>query len=142
MLHFLLYFAIMILSVLGMEIIAIITHKYLMHGPGWFLHKSHHIKNNNKFELNDFYFILFSIPSMLLIIFGLINKNFILLSIGVGILLYGIIYIILHDIIIHRRFGIKININTSYLKKIKYSHLIHHSNKNKKGAKNFGFITY
>ncbi len=42
-----------------MEIVAIFAHKYIMHGPGWFLHKSHHKKHNNKFELNDLYFIFF-----------------------------------------------------------------------------------
>ena len=41
-----------------MEFIAWATHKYIMHGPGWFLHKSHHTKHQHRFELNDIYFII------------------------------------------------------------------------------------
>ena len=54
-----------------MECIAILSHKYIMHGPGWFLHKSHHTKNTSFFELNDYYFIIFSLPSILNIVLGI-----------------------------------------------------------------------
>ena len=43
-----------------MEFVAIFSHKYIMHGPGWIFHKSHHInKDKHKFELNDYYFLFF-----------------------------------------------------------------------------------
>ena len=125
-----------------MEIIAILSHKYIMHGPGWFLHKSHHEKNESFFELNDYYFIIFSLPSILSIISGMLNNNAILLSIGLGILAYGLIYICLHDIMVHKRLGFSIKPTNKYLVKIKKSHLKHHSNKTKNGATNFGFISY
>ena len=139
---FLIHLSIILLSIIIMEIVAIFSHKYIMHGPGWFLHKSHHKKHNNKFELNDLYFIVFSIPSVYCIYSGFSNQNFILTSIGIGILCYGLIYIILHDIVVHKRFGITINSKNYYLRKIKKSHLIHHSNQEKKNASNFGFISY
>ena len=132
----------MILSILFMECIAILSHKYIMHGPGWFLHKSHHTKNTSFFELNDYYFIIFSLPSILNIVLGILNNNPILLSIGLGILAYGLIYICLHDIMVHKRLGFSIKPTNKYLMKIKHSHLKHHSNKTKNGATNFGFITY
>ena len=125
-----------------MEIVAILSHKYIMHGPGWFLHKSHHHKNKKSFELNDYYFIIFSLPSITGIILGILNNNPILLSFGIGILAYGLIYIFLHDIMVHKRFGLSIKPKSKYLRKIIKSHLIHHSNKNKDGATNFGFISY
>ncbi len=125
-----------------MEIIAILSHKYIMHGPGWFLHKSHHDKNKESFELNDYYFIFFSLPSIIGIILGILNNNPILLSFGIGILCYGLIYIFLHDIMVHKRFGLSIKPKSKYLRKIIKSHLIHHSNKKKDGATNFGFISY
>ena len=142
MLNLIFYSAIIILSIILMEVVAIFSHKYIMHGPGWFLHKSHHKTHNKKFELNDLYFIIFSIPSILCLFLGYLNKNYILISIGIGILAYGLIYLILHDIIVHKRFGISINSQNVYLKKIKKSHLIHHSNQDKKNATNFGFISY
>ncbi|MBI72153.1 MAG: hypothetical protein CMG61_01630 [Candidatus Marinimicrobia bacterium] len=140
--NFLMHLLIIFLSIIVMEIVAIFAHKYIMHGPGWFLHKSHHKKHNNKFELNDLYFIFFSIPSIYCIYFGFSNQNFILTSIGIGTLCYGLIYIILHDIVVHKRFGIRIKSKNYYLRKIKKSHLIHHSNQEKKDASNFGFISF
>ena len=130
------------LSIAAMEAIAIISHKYIMHGPGWFLHKSHHIKHKNNFESNDYYFLFFSTPSIISIVLGLLYSNNIILSIGICVLCYGLIYIFLHDIRVHKRFGLSININISYFRKIKKSHLKHHSIKTKHGASNFGFITY
>ena len=57
-LDFLYYLYIVFLSVVCMEIVAIFTHKYIMHGIGWTFHKSHHQKRESLFELNDIYFIL------------------------------------------------------------------------------------
>ena len=125
-----------------MEIIAIVSHKYIMHGIGWYFHKSHHSKRKSTFELNDMYFILFSLPSVYSIISGIINTNYYILSLGIGIFLYGVIYVFLHDILVHNRFGVKISINNMYLKNIRKAHLKHHSNREKDGCTNFGFITY
>ena len=113
-----------------------------MHGPGWFLHKSHHVKNNNKTELNDLYFVIFSLPSIYFIIKGILIENYIFLSIGIGILFYGIIYILLHDIFVHKRFGFNISFKNSIFKKIKVSHRKHHNSRTKDNCTNFGFIYY
>lgn len=143
MLNFFLYLSIVIISILLMEFVAIFSHKYIMHGPGWIFHKSHHInKNKHKFELNDYYFLFFSSPSILCFVFGFIKWNPILISIGFGILCYGLIYILLHDLMVHKRFGFKLKFTNSYLAKVKKSHLKHHACRNKDGATNFGFIIY
>ena len=43
-------------SFLLMEPIAWFIHKYLMHGPLWFIHQDHHnIDPQKKFQLNDFF---------------------------------------------------------------------------------------
>ena len=144
MLNILFYILIIIISVIFMEIVAILSHKYIMHGPGWVLHKSHHIKARNQkdFELNDLYFIFFSSPSIFCIIYGFLYSDYLFLAIGIGILMYGVIYVVLHDIMVHGRFGLKLSLNINYLKKIRKSHMKHHSCKEKNGATNFGFITY
>ena len=84
-----------------------------MHGPGWFLHKSHHIKTRNQkeYELNDLYFLLFSSPSIFCIIYGSLFSNYLFISIGIGILIYGFIYALLHDVMVHNRFGLKFNLD-------------------------------
>ena len=142
MLDLLFYILVALLSVAFMEIVAILAHKYIMHGPGWFLHKSHHTKHNDTLELNDIYFIFFSMPSVVCIVYGFIQSSYIILSVGIGILMYGMIYLIFHDIIVHNRFGLNIPIKINYIKKVKKSHMRHHKCKNKHGATNFGFITY
>ena len=54
-----------------MEGITWCTHKYVMHGFGWFLHEDHHQPGYpNIFEKNDLFFVIFAFPSMLLFIFG------------------------------------------------------------------------
>ena len=117
MLNMLFYILIAILSIAFMEIVAILSHKYIMHGPGWVLHKSHHIKARNQkdFELNDLYFIFFSSPSIFCIIYGFLYFNYLFLAIGIGILMYGVIYVVLHDIMVHGRFGLKLSLNINYL---------------------------
>ena len=143
MLSYLLYLFIILTSIFFMEIIAILSHKYIMHGPGWRFHKSHHEnKDKHRLELNDYYFIIFSLPSIFCLVFGVLRWNPILISLGVGILCYGLIYIILHDLMVHKRFGITIKSSNSYLAKVKRSHLKHHASRKRDGATNFGFIIY
>ena len=136
------YLSIIFLSIIFMEIVAIFTHKYIMHGIGWVLHKSHHQKRKSLFELNDIYFIFFSLPSIFSIIWGLLYYNYLLLSIGIGIMLYGMIYMFLHDLVVHGRFGFNKKFKNSYFAKIKKAHMKHHKTKSKHGATNFGFISY
>ncbi len=48
-----------------MEFNAWFTHKYIMHGFLWSLHKDHHHKDHDSwFERNDAFFIFYAIVSM------------------------------------------------------------------------------
>ncbi len=87
-----------------MEGVAWFTHKYIMHGPLWMLHKDHHHKRKGWFEMNDFFFLMFSTPSALLIWFGLDAGMDWRFFVGAGIALYGMAYFMMHDILVHRRF--------------------------------------
>jgi beta-carotene 3-hydroxylase len=49
----------------AMEFMAWFTHKYVMHGFLWSLHKDHHHKDHDSwFERNDAFFIFYAIVSM------------------------------------------------------------------------------
>ncbi|WP_236261833.1 beta-carotene hydroxylase [Pantoea sp. Aalb] len=122
-----------------MEIIATLTHKYIMHGCGWNLHLSHHKKHTNKLELNDIYAIFFSFIAIILIYLGIVGK-LILELIGIGITTYGILYFIFHDGIVHQRWTIHYTPNKGYLKRIYIAHLMHHTTNKKEGCISFGFI--
>ena len=86
-----------------MEGVAWFTHKYIMHGFLWSWHHSHHTKHNHTFELNDLFAVMFSIPSILLIYLGYTYDSMAILKFfGIGIFLYGVAYVIFHDVIVHR----------------------------------------
>ena len=124
-----------------MEGVAWFTHKYIMHGFLWKWHKSHQKTKNNTLELNDLFAVVFSIPSILLIYFGYSYEAYgILKYFGVGILLYGIAYLIFHDIIVHRRIKIQFKAKSSYMKRIMNAHYVHHKVHTKQVAKSFGFL--
>jgi len=124
-----------------MEGVAWFTHKYIMHGFLWNLHKSHHKVHKHFFEMNDLFAVIFSIPSILLIYIGYSYESYSILKyFGIGIFLYGAAYIIFHDIIVHRRIKINFKINSEYMKRIMNAHYVHHKVHTKEGAKAFGFL--
>lgn len=136
----LLNISIIILTFFAMEFVAWFTHKYIMHGVLWNLHIDHHqVDKNKKFQKNDYFFLIFAIPSMILIMTGTINSNY-LLYIGLGIASYGLAYFIVHEIIIHQRIKIFRNLDSKYIRAIKRAHKIHHKNLGKENGESFGML--
>ena len=65
-------FLIVLAAFLTMEGVAWFTHKYIMHGLLWTLHKDHHKKESSGFfEHNDFFFLIFAIPGFISLYFGM-----------------------------------------------------------------------
>ena len=51
-----------------MELVAWLTHRYIMHGLLWYFHRDHHARDNKGFfEKNDFFFLIFAVPGACLI---------------------------------------------------------------------------
>src|SRR5689334_8338465 len=67
-----------------MEGVTWLTHRYVMHGFLWSLHRDHHQKEPGFFEKNDWFFVIFAIPSMLLILFGTMRVVWWMQAIGFG----------------------------------------------------------
>jgi beta-carotene 3-hydroxylase len=129
-----------ITTFLIMEFIAWFTHKYIMHGPLWNVHLDHHqVDKKKKLQKNDYFFLIFAIPSMMAIILGSMNSNY-LLYIGIGIALYGFAYFIVHEIIIHQRIKIFRNSKSRYIRAIKRAHKVHHKNIEKEDGESFGML--
>ena len=77
-------------TVAFMEGVAYVSHRWVMHGFGWFLHKSHHEARTGFWELNDWYFVMYALPSIALLIggtAGLLDSWSI--WVGAGIAAYG-----------------------------------------------------
>jgi beta-carotene 3-hydroxylase len=122
-----------------MEFMAWFTHKFVMHGFLWYLHKDHHQPEPGFFEKNDAFFLIFAVPSAYCFITGIMYHDF-RLFIGIGIALYGLAYFLIHDIIIHQRFKIFRKWNNNYVKGIRRAHKIHHKYLGKEDGENFGML--
>ena len=140
MLNWLLYIAITLATFVGMEGFTWWLHKYVMHGFGWYLHKDHHQKGPGFFEKNDAYFLIFAIPSWLLIMFGVIYKQYWMICIGSGFTLYGIGYFLVHEVIIHQRIKWFTRSNNTYIRAIRWAHKMHHKHLEKEEGESFGML--
>jgi beta-carotene 3-hydroxylase len=128
-------------TILAMEGVAYAAHRWVMHGPGWFLHASHHRARAGMFELNDLYAVIFAIPSIALLYAGVQLGLWPGLAwIGAGIAAYGAIYFGFHDVIVHRRVTHRHVPRSSYMKRIVQAHRLHHAVEDKHGTVSFGFL--
>ena len=135
---------IVLASVLAMEWIAWSSHKYIMHGWGWAWHRDHHEPHDNTFEKNDLYGVVGAIMSISMFALG---SPLVLGAaawwpatfIGVGILIYGIIYTLIHDGLVHQRY-FKWVPKRGYAKRLVQAHKLHHATIGKEGGVSFGFV--
>ena len=128
-------------TILGMEGFAYAAHRWVMHGPGWFLHRSHHQPCTGMFERNDLYAVVFAIPSIVLLLGGVRLGWWPGCTwIGAGIAAYGAIYFGFHDILVHRRLPHRHVARSRYLKRIVQAHRLHHAVATKHGTVSFGFL--
>lgn len=127
------------LSFIGMEACAWLTHRYIMHGPLWFIHKTHHRSRRGVFELNDVFGILFGAIAAPLFYFGFQGQP-ILLGIAFGMTAYGIAYFLVHDVLVHRRVAHRFTPARGYLHRVHQAHHLHHAVRERDGAVSFGFL--
>lgn len=125
-------------TIATMELLSWAMHKYLFHGPLWFIHKTHHQQRHGWFELNDLFSIGFAALSLWLMWIGhtMLDYRF---WIGTGISIYGIIYFVFHDWFIHNRFK-AFKSNNRYLLGIRRAHKIHHKSTEKNPSEEFGLL--
>lgn len=131
--------AIVIASIIGMEVFAWAIHKYIMHGPGWGWHESHHVETHGPFERNDLYAVLFSVIAAAFFIVGSLYW-LPLWWVGVGLTIYGVLYGFVHDGLVHQRWPFHVKVRGRYLKRLVQAHRLHHAVHTKDGAVSFGFL--
>jgi beta-carotene 3-hydroxylase len=123
-----------------MEGITWCTHKFVMHGWMWYFHEDHHQPRGGFFEKNDAFFLIFAVPSCLLIVFGSMAAFDWRFYVGIGILLYGVSYFLIHDVLIHQRFDWFSRTDNLYFRAIRKAHKIHHKHLNKEHGECFGML--
>lgn len=124
--------------VLFMEGFAWAAHKYIMHGPGWGWHRSHHESYAGRFEKNDLYAVVFSAIVVALFAAGWWWQP--LWWAALGITVYGGVYAFVHDMLVHQRFGYRWVPRRGYFKRLHQAHRLHHATKGRDGAVSFGFL--
>lgn len=134
------YILIVAATFFSMEAIAWITHKYVMHGFLWSLHKDHHEPHTGFFEKNDSFFLIFAVPSFFSMLIGMRAHEPWLLCIGTGILFYGMAYFLVHEVLIHKRFSWFNNSENKYLRVIRMAHKMHHKHLGKEDGESFGML--
>ena len=136
--------AIMLAACAAMEGVAWASHKYIMHGWGWGWHRDHHERHDNFLEKNDLYAVVGAVMSISMFAIG---SPLVLGAsawepatwIGMGILLYGVIYTLVHDGLVHQRWFRYVP-RGGYLKRLVQAHHLHHATQSKEGGVSFGFV--
>lgn len=129
---------IILATIITMETLSWAIHKYLFHGPLWFIHKTHHQQRHGFLELNDIFSFGFGALALCLLWIGHQDLNF-KFWIGAGISIYGVIYFIFHDWFIHNRLK-AFKSENKYLKGIRRAHKIHHKSTEKNNSEEFGLL--
>ena len=129
-----------LLTYVLMEGITWCTHKFVMHGWMWYFHEDHHQPRGGFFEKNDAFFLIFAVPSCLMIVFGSMAAFDWRFFVGIGILLYGVSYFLIHDVLIHQRFDWFSRTDNLYFRAIRKAHKIHHKHLNKEDGECFGML--
>lgn len=132
-------FAIFLCTLIAMEGVGFLAHKYVMHGWGWVLHRSHHEEHLGAFETNDIYLLVLGLVAVGLIVLG--NSGHDPLQwVGAGVAAFGLIYILVHDGIVHRHWPLSPTPRNRYLRRLHHAHLMHHAIKGRRNSVSFGFL--
>jgi len=130
-----------ILGLAGMEILGWFIHKYLMHGPLWFIHHTHHRPSGKGLEWNDLFSLFFGGMGVGLLWWGL-DYHTLILGLGVGICAYGGLYFVMHDGWVHRRWKVPVRWRIPYLEAMIRAHRAHHVSLKAKPSESFGLLCF
>ncbi|CAM8903419.1 hypothetical protein QQ045_010787 [Rhodiola kirilowii] len=125
-------FALSVGAAVGMEFWARWAHKALWHDSLWHMHESHHKAREGPFELNDVFAIINAGPAIALLSYGFFHKGFVpglCFGAGLGITMFGMAYMFVHDGLVHRRFPVGPIADVPYLRKVAAAHQLHHTEK-------------
>jgi len=135
---------IVLATFLAMEGVAWGSHKFIMHGFGWGWHRDHHEPHDRLLERNDLYAVVGAAISIGTFAFG---SPLVMGAdawapgtwIGLGVLLYGIVYSLIHDGLVHQRYFRWVP-RAGYARRLVQAHKLHHATIGKEGGVSFGFV--
>lgn len=131
--------AILFGTLVAMEGVGTLAHKYVMHGWGWWLHRSHHEPHLGMLETNDLYLVALALIASGLVALG--KAGYAPLQwVGAGVAGYGVLYVLAHDGFFHRHWPQAPKPVNRYLRRLYRAHRLHHALPGRKGSVSFGFF--
>lgn len=109
----------------AMEGVSYATHRWIMHGFGMRWHRSHHRPATGRLEKNDLFPVFFSSVGFAVFLTASLTSTTWLYWLGGGITAYGMVYLAVHEVYIHRRLACPID-DRAGLDWLRDSHEIHH----------------
>jgi beta-carotene 3-hydroxylase len=91
-------------ALIVMEPITTLVHRLVFHGfaMGW--HRSHHLPPRRRVEANDLFPVVFAVVTIGMLSIGVwVGAGSVLVPVGIGVTGYGAAYLVVHDLVIHRR---------------------------------------
>ena len=127
---------------LGIELVATLIHRYLMHGPLWWIHRTHH-KSRGGWELNDWFAVFFGLCGITLLAAGILDYVTIFWTfVGVGISAYGSVYFVLHDLMVHNRLPWAPKPASRYIRALRRAHRRHHRPTRAHPGESYGLLLF
>jgi len=127
---------IVIASFVAMEGVSYALHRWVMHRIGMRLHASHHRPPQPGWEANDLFPVMFSVIGITVFTLASVGPQItVLWWVGLGVTLYGLCYLFVHDVYIHHRLPIRMP-PLRYLEWVRRSHRVHHIT----GAEPYGML--
>lgn len=119
--------AIATFTLVAMEGVSYASHRWLMHGPGFGWHRTHHAPPTGRWEKNDRFPLAFSLLGFgaFAVAAGPSRVLRPLRWIGAGATAYGAAYVFVHEVVIHTRVS-RFVPRSRYLRWLRDSHRIHH----------------
>jgi beta-carotene 3-hydroxylase len=124
--------AIALVSFVLMEPLTALTHRFVMHGLGRALHRSHHRRKPAgsavAWEANDWFPVMFA--AIVMVGFGVgfnVDGWSALVPVGIGVTAYGVAYALVHDGYIHRRLPLFGDRTIALLEPLAEAHRRHHA---------------
>jgi beta-carotene 3-hydroxylase len=109
-----------------MEPITTFAHRVVFHGFGMGWHRSHHEPPRHALEANDGFPIVFAAATIVVLAVGAyVGGGEVLTPLGIGVTAYGACYLLVHDVVIHRRIG-WLQPPPHFLQHWRIAHNVHH----------------
>ncbi len=114
------------ISFLAMEPFTYLAHRFIMHGFAMSWHRSHHAARVGRFERNDLFPVVFAGLATVAIAAGF-NLPHLgrLVTVIAGVGAYGVAYLFVHDLYIHRRLP-ALRARCGPLDRLAAAHELHH----------------